>query len=141
MKYFNKIQISLAVLALFAFLSCSKEGSYTLEDTPPLDFRSYYNGLTVTFANATEGATDISWNFGDGTADVSGDSVVHVYSETGNYVITMDPTMVKTIYSIQYSGLTNLLLLTLPMILLMIGIMLPILISSWKDRRVFLAGR
>lgn len=90
MKYFNKIQISLAVLALFAFLSCSKEGSYTLEETPPLDFRSYYNGLTVTFANATEGATEISWNFGDGSGDVSGDSVVHIYDETGNYVITMN---------------------------------------------------
>ena len=92
MKYFNKIQISMAAVALSVFLSCSKEGSYTLEETPPLDFRSYYNGLAVTFANATEGATNISWNFGDGSADVSGDSVVHVYAETGNYVITMNGT-------------------------------------------------
>lgn len=90
MKYFNKIQISVAVLALFAFLSCSKEGNYTLEETPPLDFRSYYNGLAVTFVNTTEGATDISWNFGDGSSDVSGDSVVHIYAETGSYVITMN---------------------------------------------------
>jgi hypothetical protein len=90
MKYFNITQICLAVLSLLAFLSCSKEGEYTLEETPPLDFRSYYDGLTVTFANATEGATDISWNFGDSTADVAGDSVVHIYAETGNYVITMN---------------------------------------------------
>jgi len=82
----------MAAVALSVFLSCSKEGSYTLEETPPLDFRSYYNGLAVTFANATEGATNISWNFGDGSADVSGDSVVHVYAETGNYVITMNGT-------------------------------------------------
>jgi hypothetical protein len=98
MKHLNKIQISAAAVALSVLLSCSKEGSYTLENTPPLDFRSYYNGLTVTFANATEGATGISWNFGDGTADVSGDSVVHVYTETGNYVITMNGTYQGTNY-------------------------------------------
>lgn len=98
MKYFNKTQISLAVLSLLAFFSCSKEGSYTLEETPPLDFRSYYNGLTVTFANATEGATNISWNFGDGTANVSGDSVVHVYAETGNYVITLNGSLAGKSY-------------------------------------------
>jgi PKD domain len=98
MKYINKIQIGLAAVALTVFLSCSKEGEYTLENTPPLDFRSYYNGLTVTFANATEGATDISWNFGDGSADVTGDSVVHVYAETGNYVITMHGTYQGTDY-------------------------------------------
>jgi hypothetical protein len=99
MKYFNKIKISVAVMAFSAFLSCSKEGEYTLENTPPLDFRSYYNGLTVTFVNATEGATDISWNFGDSPADVSGDSVVHVYDSTGNYVITMYGTYESTNYT------------------------------------------
>lgn len=99
MKYLNKIKISAAIVALSVLLSCSKEGEYTLENTPPLDFRSYYNGLTVTFANATEGATNISWNFGDGSADVSGDSVVHVFAETGNYVITMHGTYQGTDYT------------------------------------------
>ena len=73
-------------------MSCSKEGSYNLEDTPPLDFRSYYNGLTVTFANATKGATDISWEFGDNSPVVPGDSVKHTYTAIGNYVITMNGT-------------------------------------------------
>lgn len=77
---------------MFLLLSCSKEGNYNLEDTPPLDFRSYYDGLTVTFANATEGATDISWEFGDDSPVVSGDSVEHTYASIGNYVITMDGT-------------------------------------------------
>ena len=64
-----------------------------LAETPPLDFRSYYNGLTVTFANATGGATNISWDFGDTTNVVAGDSVEHAYKYIGNYVITMNGTL------------------------------------------------
>jgi hypothetical protein len=89
MKYYNSTPVFYAALIILAFISCSKQGEYTLEDAPPLDFHSHYNGLTVTFANATEGATDISWNFGDNTAEVSGDSVAHTYRTIGNYVITM----------------------------------------------------
>jgi hypothetical protein len=99
MKYLGKIQLFFAALLILAFFSCSKEGKYTLEQTPPLDFRSHYNGLTVTFVNATEGATDISWNFGDGSAEVSGDSVVHTYAATGNYVITMNGTYESKSYA------------------------------------------
>lgn len=90
----SRISYSLAILAsmaLFIF-SCSKEGVYNLEDTPPLDFRSYYNGLTVTFANATVGATDVSWDFGDSSQSVQGDSVTHTYTKIGYYLITMKGT-------------------------------------------------
>ena len=90
MKYFIKLQFYFAALLMLLTMSCSKEGKYNLEDTPPLDFRSYYNGLTVTFANATVGATGISWDFGDKTPVVSGDSVEHTYTAIGNYVITMN---------------------------------------------------
>jgi hypothetical protein len=92
MKYFKKLQLYITAFILLLFMSCSKEGSYNLEDTPPLDFRSYYDGLTVTFANATEGATDISWEFGDNSPVVPGDSVKHIYTAIGNYVITMKGT-------------------------------------------------
>jgi hypothetical protein len=98
MKYFQKTQIVLTVLIMIAFMACSKEGEYNLEDTPPLDFRSYYSGLTVTFANATEGATGISWNFGDDSPDVTGDSVEHTYAEIGNYVITMNGSLESKSY-------------------------------------------
>jgi hypothetical protein len=90
MKYFKNLQIIIAASIALILLSCSKEGQYNLEETPPLDFRSYYDGLTVTFANATEGATDISWDFGDESAVVPGDSVEHTYAAIGNYVITMN---------------------------------------------------
>jgi hypothetical protein len=98
MKYSPKIQIYFAALAMMALLSCKKEGEYALEASPPLDFRTYYNGLTVTFANATEGATDISWNFGDGSSNATGDSVEHVFAETGNYLITMNGSLEGTSY-------------------------------------------
>ena len=90
MKYFKHIQFLIAASVTLISFSCSKEGQYNLEDTPPLDFRSHYDGLTVTFVNATEGATDISWDFGDESAVVPGDSVEHTYTAIGNYVITMN---------------------------------------------------
>jgi len=90
MKYFKNIHLYAAAVLMSLALSCSNEGKYNLEETPPLDFRSYYDGLTVTFANATEGATDISWDFGDDSPVVPGDSVKHTYSSIGNYVITMN---------------------------------------------------
>jgi PKD domain len=85
----NKISIYTAILMIILSASCKKEGAYTLTQTPPLDFKSYYNGLTVTFANQTKNATGITWDFGDKTATATGDSVVHSYSSTGNYLISM----------------------------------------------------
>jgi hypothetical protein len=93
MRYFKHIQFFIAASATLICLSCSKVGQYNLEETPPLDFRSYYNGLTVTFVNATEGATDISWDFGDSSPVAQGDSVEHTYTAIGNYVITMNGTV------------------------------------------------
>jgi len=93
MKNFKKIHLYIAAFLMIFSISCSKEGKYNLEETPPLDFRSYYDGLTVTFANAAEGATDISWDFGDKTPVVSGDSVLHTYTGIGNYLITMNGTV------------------------------------------------
>jgi hypothetical protein len=93
MKYFKYLQFFIPASAALIFFACSKEGHYTLTETPPLDFRSYYNGLTVTFANATDGATNISWDFGDTTNVVQGDSVEHTYQYIGNYVITMNGTV------------------------------------------------
>ncbi len=88
-----KISIYAAILMVIVSVSCKKEGSYTLTETPPLDFKSYYNGLTVTFANQTKDATGITWDFGDKTSTVTGDSVEHVYSSTGNYLISMTGTV------------------------------------------------
>ena len=84
-----KISIYAALLMIIVSVSCKKEGTYTLTETPPLDFKSYYNGLTVTFANQTKNATGITWDFGDKTPTTTGDSIDHKYSSTGNYLISM----------------------------------------------------
>lgn len=89
MKKFKKTQLYLAAFLMIFVISCSKQGDYNLEEAPPLDFKSYFDGLTVTFVNATEGATNISWDFGDESASSTGDSVSHQYTAIGNYVITM----------------------------------------------------
>jgi hypothetical protein len=98
MKYF-KIKQLYFTAAILLILSCSKEGEYSLTETPPLDFRTYYNGLTVTFANATQGATNISWDFGDGSTVITGDSVEYTYATIGNYVITMNGSVSGKSYS------------------------------------------
>jgi hypothetical protein len=92
MKSKKYLQFIITAALMLTWFSCHKEGSYNLEPAPPLDFRSYYNGLTVTFANATEGAINISWDFGDGSPTVQGDSVEHAYEAIGNYLITMNGT-------------------------------------------------
>ncbi len=92
MKYFKKFQAALACAILLISFSCSKEGKYPLTETPPIDFKSFYNGLEVTFVSATQGATNISWDFGDKSPLGSGDSLVHTYSTIGNYLITLKAT-------------------------------------------------
>lgn len=93
MKSVNKIKLIVVSAVLLCMVSCGKEGSYTLTETPPLDFKTYYNGLSVTFANQAKDATGIKWNFGDNTPEVSGDSVVHDFAQTGNYLISMTGTV------------------------------------------------
>lgn len=93
MKIVLNIPACLAAAILLFIVSCSKEGEYTLTETPPLDFKSYYNGLTVSFVNNTDNATSVSWDFGDNTPETEGDSVVHTYATTGNYLITMYGTL------------------------------------------------
>jgi hypothetical protein len=93
MKKHHNSLVYIAAAVVLTILSCSKEGEYALTETAPLDFKTYYSGLTVSFVNLAENATDIAWDFGDDTPEVSGDSVVHTYAEIGNYVISMNGTV------------------------------------------------
>lgn len=88
-----KISKYIAILIVILSVSCKKEGTYSLTETPPLDFRSYYDGLTVTFANRVKNASSVTWDFGDKTATVTGDSITHKYASTGNYLISMTATV------------------------------------------------
>ena len=91
-RYRNNLLYLTAAMILIA-ISCSKEGEYTLTETAPLDFKTYYNGLVVTFVNKSSDATDISWDFGDDSPEISGDSVIHAYAAIGNYIISMNGTV------------------------------------------------
>lgn len=88
-KYYAAL---ILIVSVFIAGACKKEGDYHLTELPPLDFKSYYDGLNVTFANQTAGATEVTWDFGDESPAVSGDSVMHTYSSIGNYLITMGAT-------------------------------------------------
>ena len=96
---FRKIGIYAAAAIMLAVAACSKEGKYSLESTPPLDFRTHYNGLTVTFVNAVPGTTNIIWDFGDSTTVATGDSVMHTYAHIGLYLITMKGTLNGSSYA------------------------------------------
>jgi hypothetical protein len=43
----------------------------------------------ATFASISTGATSISWNFGDGSSDVTGNVVDHTFLSPGIYVVTL----------------------------------------------------
>ena len=93
MKTIKSLFIFCFSLVLLSLYSCSKEGEYALQDPPPLDFKVYFNGLDVSFVNNAPSATDVSWDFGDSSSSLTGDSVVHQYSTIGNYLITMSATV------------------------------------------------
>ncbi|MGQ1889215.1 PKD domain-containing protein [Thermophagus sp. OGC60D27] len=89
MKAIKSVYIFLFPVILLSLFSCSNEGEYELQDPPPLDFKVYIDGMSISFVNDVPAATNVSWDFGDGSTIASGDSVVHEYSSIGNYLITM----------------------------------------------------
>lgn len=45
--------------------------------------------MTVTFANLSQGANAFSWNFGDGSSDVTDQNPIHIYTEPGIYSVSL----------------------------------------------------
>ena len=56
------------------------------DDTYQLD---YYVGATIKFYPTVDVTTDCVWNFGDGTAEVVGDTIEHKFTVAGRYVVTL----------------------------------------------------
>lgn len=52
------------------------------------NFSAATNGLEVTFANTSSGATSYSWSFGDGGSSTD-ESPVHTYAAEGTYSVTL----------------------------------------------------
>lgn len=64
----------------------------TILQNPVAAFTSVDNAGTVTFTDASTGATSWSWNFGDGSPTSSQQNPVHTYAVSGNYVVTLTVT-------------------------------------------------
>jgi hypothetical protein len=56
------------------------------DDTYQLD---YYVGATIKFYPTKPVTTDCTWNFGDGSEEVVGDTVYHKFTTAGRYVVTL----------------------------------------------------
>lgn len=93
MKIIKLFPVCFIPTLLLMIYSCSKEGDYLLQDPPPLDFKVYVDGFDISFVNETDEATEVSWDFGDDSETLSGDSVVHHYESIGNYLISMNGTV------------------------------------------------
>jgi len=93
MKRVKLFPVCFILTLLPLIYSCSKEGDYLLQDPPPLDFNVYVDGFDISFVNEADEATAVSWNFGDDSETLSGDSVVHHYDAIGNYLISMAGTV------------------------------------------------
>ncbi len=57
--------------------------------TPSTTNLSLPGNATVTFANTTTGATNYSWNFGDGSAVSNDENPSHTYTSSGVYTVTL----------------------------------------------------
>lgn len=72
--------------------SCRNDvGPVEPAEPPVAEFTFEINGLTVIFNDASTGgaATDIRWNFGDGSPIATGPSVSHTYAAAGTFVVTL----------------------------------------------------
>ena len=69
----------------------ASSGVYTVtEDIPPIaDFTFNVSGVTVTFSNQSQNATDYVWNFGDGSPENSDENTTHNYNTPGIYTVTL----------------------------------------------------
>lgn len=68
------------------------------DDTYQLD---YYVGATIKFYPTKPVSTDCTWNFGDGSEVVVGDTVYHKFTTAGRYIVTLsanDATKANEIY-------------------------------------------
>ena len=108
----NIFKILLLCLFTINFTAC-KEHIPEVEDLPQdkINFTyevsdatyqlDYYVGATIKFYPTKPVETDCTWNFGDGSEEVVGDTVYHKFTTAGRYVVTLkanDATKANEIY-------------------------------------------
>lgn len=93
------LRILLSVLVAFAITGC-KDHIPQVEDLPQaaIDFAyevaddtyqlDYYVGATIKFYPTVKLDTDCTWDFGDGTEKVVGDTVLHKFTDYGTFKVS-----------------------------------------------------
>ena len=61
----------------------------TVNTLPTPAFTSSTTGMNVSFASQSQNATNLTWNFGDGTAQVSTSTPLHIYAHNGTYTVLL----------------------------------------------------
>lgn len=61
----------------------------TVDNLPTPAFTSTVSGMNVSFASQSQNATSITWNFGDGSAQISTATPLHIYQHNGTYTVML----------------------------------------------------
>jgi len=86
---------------------CSASSSImiTVDPMPVAMFTNQNNGLTVYFSDLSQNGLSYTWNFGDGSADVTTQNPVHQFPDNGSYFVRLivsngcgNDTIIRSIY-------------------------------------------
>ena len=61
----------------------------TVNNLPTPAFTASVSGMNVSFASQSSNATSLTWNFGDGSAQISSSTPLHIYSQNGTYNVLL----------------------------------------------------
>ncbi|MBL0911188.1 MAG: T9SS type A sorting domain-containing protein [Bacteroidia bacterium] len=85
--------------------SASASITVTVDPLPVALFNNQNNGLTVYFTDISQNAQGWTWNFGDGSADVTTQNPVHQFPDNGTYQVRLiisngcgNDTIIRSIY-------------------------------------------
>ena len=85
----------------------------TVNNKPTPAFTFNVTGMNASFANQSQNATNSTWNFGDGSAQVSSSTPLHIYPHNGTFTVLLittngcgSDTLSKQV-TINYNGIND----------------------------------
>jgi PKD repeat protein len=67
----------------------SRSITVNITPLPTPAFTATVTGMDVSFGNQSQNATTSTWNFGDGSAQVSSSTPLHIYTQNGTYTVLL----------------------------------------------------
>jgi hypothetical protein len=61
----------------------------TVNNLPTPAFTSTVSGMNASFSSQSQNATTLTWNFGDGSAQISSSTPLHIYQHNGTYTVML----------------------------------------------------